>query len=159
MNNCLELFSRCVIREDELSHGRAVEEPIVIYDRIAKMRNDFIQCGLTGRDDLTSDDVSIDYCRAKFGEQFRYRRFAARDAASEADPQRFAGAALRCRTHLQKLVYVGIPDSIAIQHGDPSSCREIGSVGDRQLAVAAAENDHTNAENGADDGRQQDNDW
>lgn len=100
MSNGLELFSRGVIREDKLSHGRAVQASIAINDRIAKVRNDFIQRGLAGRDDFTRDDVSIDYRRAKFGEQCRNRRFAARDTASEAYPQRFAGATLRCRGHL-----------------------------------------------------------
>ncbi len=146
-----QLFTCVVVRKHELAHYSAVEPAVVADDLLAERLSNVIEPRPTRHDDFASDDIRIDNGCPQFDEQVRDSRFAARDPACQADPQRCSGT-LCVSCHLQKQVHVGVLDGIAIQQGDPPGGRQIRTKGEWQLAVAATKHDHRNADDGADNG-------
>lgn len=149
MQDRFEPPARIIVGKYEPPHYRAIQRSVVINDGFAKGPSNLIQRGLPGHDDLARDDVCIDNSDAELGKHVRDCGFAARDTAGQADPQWIVGIS-RVDWHLQEHVQIRVLDGLAVEHRDPACGRQIGTVRNGQLAVATAEHDHRNTDDGAD---------
>ena len=139
----LEPFPCRIIGKHEFAQGTAIQVSIVVNKRFAERRGNFVKCGLAWCYDFTRDDVGVDDRRAELGKPVRDGGFATRDTACQANAQG--------RGHLKKLIRVGVPDGFTVEHGDPAGGSEIRPKRDRQLAITATQQDHGDADHGADD--------
>ena len=80
MENCLEVQSCLVIRENDLAQCPAIEPAVHIDYVIAESLADFVKRGLSGLHHVTRDNVRVDYRDPQVREHVGYRRLAAGDA-------------------------------------------------------------------------------
>ena len=89
----------------------AIEFTVVAHERLAKRRDDRLVAGLAALAHGVRDDVGIEHVGAAGGEQVRDFRFAAADAAGEADK-------IRLR-HQSSAASLGIASRAALTSTNP----------------------------------------
>ena len=132
-----ETLSGRVIGEYDASQRGAIEFPVGSENGFAELLTDFVQSRPAGLDDLPGNDVGVDDCGSQIGKEICNRRLAAGDAAGQPDSQE---SVFSC--HSEKQIQVRILDRFAPEHRQPAGSGQVRTERNRQLPVAAAEDDH-----------------
>jgi hypothetical protein len=85
VHNRFEVEARFVTRENHFSHGRSIQMTRRIDSRFAKLRSYFFQRWFTRLNNFAGNNVRIDNRYAEFCEHVGNGRFAAGDAAGQAN--------------------------------------------------------------------------